>query len=110
MLNSWASHLSPANFPDNPRVFYPKRWIAKSDNGKEVLLHHPGFYPWGSGPRICPGMKFSQVEFCAVLVGILGRVRLVGDKEGVMEVLGGSVSEPLLLHLSGEVRVGVWER
>lgn len=23
--------------------------------------------PWGSGPRVCPGKKFAQVEFVAVI-------------------------------------------
>lgn len=55
-------------------------------------------------------MKFSQVEFCAVLVGISGRVKIVGQREGIMGVLGRSVSEPLLLHIDGEVRVKVVER
>lgn len=25
------------------------------------------FIPWADGPRVCPGQKFAQVEFVAVL-------------------------------------------
>jgi hypothetical protein len=55
-------------------------------------------------------MKFSQVEFCVVVVGMLSKARLVGERESVMRVLGGSVSEPLLLHVEGEIRLEVIER
>jgi hypothetical protein len=55
-------------------------------------------------------MKFSQVEFCAVLVDILGRVRINAGKEEVQKVLAGSVADPLLLHVRGEIRVSVEER
>jgi cytochrome P450 len=110
MLNTWSVHVSPYHFPNEPGKWDPMRWFVKSEDGKETLLHHQGFYPWGAGPRICPGMKFSQVEFCAVLVGVLRRCRVVGEKECVMRVLGDSVSEPLLLHVQGEVRVKVGER
>jgi hypothetical protein len=56
-------------------------------------------------------MKFSQVEFSAVLASVLRRVRvgLVEDgrgevekekeRERVMRVLRDSVAEPLLLHV-----------
>lgn len=30
-----------------------------------------GFYPWSGGPRVCPGQKFAQVEFVAVLACVL---------------------------------------
>ena len=52
-------------------------------------------------------MKFSQVEFCGVLVGVLGRVRLRAGRGEVERVLAGSVANPLLLHVEGEIRVSV---
>ncbi|KAI4664462.1 uncharacterized protein J4E88_010714 [Alternaria novae-zelandiae] len=89
MLNSWASHTSAANFPD-PLTWNPKRWTQSQSAGSskvtlpEILsseeLKHPktgsGFFAWGAGPRICPGMKFSQVEFCSVLSSVLKKVRV----------------------------------
>ncbi|KAK1917835.1 hypothetical protein P3342_000552 [Pyrenophora teres f. teres] len=116
MLNSWASHTSPAHFCD-PLVWDPKRWIQThgvSPNGPastDVLtaeeLKHPGsgsgFFAWGTGPRVCPGMKFSQVEFCGVLSSVLRRVRVEavgeGGKDNILSVLRDSYAEPLLLHV-----------
>jgi len=122
MLNSWASHTSAANFPD-PLTWNPKRWIQSqpSDSNKTALseipfaeeLKHPtnasGFFAWGAGPRICPGMKFSQVEFCSVLSSVLKKARVEvvcrdGEKVGVtgqkvMGILRDSCADPLLLHV-----------
>jgi cytochrome P450 len=44
------------------------------------------FNPWAAGPRVCPGKKFSQVEFVAVVARLFqkGRVTLkveAGEKQ-----------------------------
>jgi cytochrome P450 len=124
MLNSWACHTSATHFPE-PKTWNPKRWISSAD---EKLLHptsETSFYAWGSGPRICPGMKFSQVEFCAVLANVLGKVEVgldVQGKEGEVEwdvekeriksVLRDSVADPLLLHVNQpeELRLKIMKR
>ena len=37
----------------------------------------PGTYiPWSDGARVCPGKKFSQVEFVAVMVALFGSYRV----------------------------------
>jgi cytochrome P450 len=58
-----------------PLEFRPQRWIVTSDTGTESLfMPQPGtFLAWSSGPRICPGMKFSHVKFVAVISTILAR-------------------------------------
>lgn len=67
-------------------------------------------------------MKFSQVEFVGVLVGILGRVRVglvdngkgesEGERKRLLGVLGDSCADPLLLHIRKpeEVRIRVEKR
>ncbi|TVY45728.1 Cytochrome P450 [Lachnellula subtilissima] len=56
-----------------PYDWKPERWILKNemenDIGNEELLQPPlsSFMPWSSGPRVCPGKKFAQVEFVATL-------------------------------------------
>jgi hypothetical protein len=57
-------------------------------------------------------MKFSQVEFCAVLSSVLRRVKVRGEKEGVLKVLRDSVAEPLLLHIRRpeDLRIQIIER
>lgn len=55
----------------------PDRWIIASPNqglGEEEFLELKSgtFLPWADGPRVCPGKKFAQVEFVAVMVGLFG--------------------------------------
>lgn len=47
------------------------------------------YFPWSDGPQYCPGKKFAQVEFVAVLAGLFQshRARLA-KKEGDGEVVG----------------------
>ncbi|KAF2731462.1 cytochrome P450 [Polyplosphaeria fusca] len=75
-----ACHMNPTLYP-SPKLFNPSRWIespsSSSSLDEEVLLPHPlGFQPWSLGPRICPGMKFAQVEFAAVMATVLRKVRV----------------------------------
>ena len=53
--------------------FNPSRWIG-SDG--ELITPPSGTYlPWSGGPRVCPGMKMSQVEFVATLVTLFHSTR-----------------------------------
>lgn len=95
-----AIHTHPANFED-PLSWKPSRWIeimrpAPLSNHKsrraaeiprpetepgthtEVLMTPPAgtYFPWSDGPQNCLGMKFSQVEYVAVLATIFHRRRL----------------------------------
>jgi hypothetical protein len=66
-------------FP-NATVFNPKRWVNESD---EFIRPDQGYWPWSGGPRICPGMKFSQVEFVSAMSTVLrGSKLLPASKEG----------------------------
>lgn len=82
----YGGHLSPRWGPD-AHVFNPKRFIRKSAvTGEEELVVPPDtlFIPWLAGPRVCPGKKFSQVEFVAIVAQIFSvfRVEMVPkDKE-----------------------------
>ena len=42
--------------------------------------------PWYHGPRVCPGKKFSQVEYVAVMATIVSlyRIEPVGDVLGLL--------------------------
>ena len=40
------------------------------------------FIPWSGGPRVCPGMKFSQVEFASVMMTLFRRHKLEPVCEG----------------------------
>jgi cytochrome P450 len=77
-LNLTALHSMPRHWGSDSLVWRPDRWIIPSynENGLEhedFFQPTPGSYvPWAYGPRICPGKKFSQVEFVAVVACLLG--------------------------------------
>lgn len=92
-LNIHAAQTNPATFPA-PDIWNPKRWIdsptttSPSLLESESLISHPlGYLPWSSGPRICPGLKFAQVEFAAVLATVLRGARI--EPCGTAGVEGG---------------------
>lgn len=75
-VNNHAIQQDPHVWGDNSQHWLPERWISREDahSGNsglddETLLEYPAgaFIPWADGPRVCPGRKFSQVEFVAVL-------------------------------------------
>ena len=59
------------------------------------------FFPWSDGPHVCPGKRFAQVEFVAVLSTFLRRhsvepLRLEGEtssgaRKRVEDVLGDCI-------------------
>ncbi|KAE8556585.1 hypothetical protein EYB25_001287 [Talaromyces marneffei] len=53
--------------------FNPKRWFDGNNN----LIKPPKdtFLPWSAGPRVCPGMKMSQVEFVATMATLYRNAR-----------------------------------
>jgi hypothetical protein len=93
-LNIHAMHTAPSTYPSH-KTWNPKRWITSTapaartvlslsstlQNEKLVYLER-GFVPWASGPRICPGMKFAQVEFTAVLGTVLRRAWIAPSVKG----------------------------
>ncbi|KAL5378613.1 hypothetical protein DPSP01_009024 [Paraphaeosphaeria sporulosa] len=99
-LNIHAMHTSPSAYP-SPKVWNPKRWITSTAPAtqpasslssilqNEKLVHmERGFAPWASGPRVCPGMKFAQVEFSAALATVLRRAWIAPSIKG-----GGDAEE-----------------
>lgn len=71
---------NPDLWGDDVAQFRPDRWIKEAGKpGDEAFNSSPGlveFVAWAIGPRVCPGKKFSQVEFVAVLASVLGRYRV----------------------------------
>ncbi|KAL1643698.1 hypothetical protein SLS58_004713 [Diplodia intermedia] len=101
----------------------PARWIEAGDEG-ETFKPAPvkgSFIPWADGPRVCPGKKFSQVEFVAVVAAVVRghRVEVVreegeGEEEArkrVLEVVEETVSGATLFMKNPEkVRVRIVKR
>ena len=69
-INSHGLHCDENTWGHDALEWRPARWIvSSSDPGKEELFEpSPGtFVGFGAGPRICPGKKFSQVQFVATM-------------------------------------------
>lgn len=97
-MPNFSVHLLPEYWGADSQEFRPSRWIASSrnalqssgttaetyDSGKifelEEIAPPPiakeSFFPWSLGARNCPGKKFSQVEFVAVISYILYSYRV----------------------------------
>ncbi|RAH58946.1 cytochrome P450 monooxygenase [Aspergillus piperis CBS 112811] len=68
-------HIHPQYWED-PLTWKPSRWITKSaassDVSEEIIApSRSTYFPWSDGPQNCPGNKFSQVEFVAVMAALL---------------------------------------
>lgn len=90
-----AMHTHPRHWGSNSLAWEPSRWIipastSSSNPATETFLEFPKannpFIAWSGGARVCPGRKFSQVEFVGVLVGLfkdykVKPVQLEGESE-----------------------------
>lgn len=78
-----ALHTHPTYWSPDPLVWRPSRWIMPSaSRGHDhrptsetefETLKEPQkgtFLPWSEGAHVCPGKKFSQVEFVAVMAAL----------------------------------------
>ena len=75
-----AVQTHPKYWQPEPLRWKPARWIKTGNSvsstldrvkvldGEELFVPRKGTYlPWSEGPQICPGKKFAQVEFVAVI-------------------------------------------
>ncbi|OJJ42217.1 hypothetical protein ASPZODRAFT_137409 [Penicilliopsis zonata CBS 506.65] len=63
---SQSLHMDASIWGPDVSEFNPARWIDQT-TGQPVTPERGAFLPWSGGPRVCPGMKMSQVEFVATL-------------------------------------------
>lgn len=89
-----AVHTHPKFWSPDPLVWRPSRWISSSATAKpnalsgqiacEQLYSPPKgvYFPWSEGLQNCPGRKYAQVEFSAVLMCLFKshRVEVVPEK------------------------------
>lgn len=74
--NHIALPTQPRYWGDDALEWKPSRWIestrsTESFDDESVMTPKKGsFVAWSEGVRICPGKKFSQVEFVASIVAI----------------------------------------
>ncbi|CAN8102676.1 unnamed protein product [Discula destructiva] len=85
-LATYSVHLMPEYWGPDAKEWKPARWIqTPSTNDStstlaekleaETIAPPPiakeTFFPWSMGARDCPGKKFAQVEFVAVMASVL---------------------------------------
>ena len=118
-----AIHTNPSYWGPDALAFRPSRFITSAGETlkHEELLQPPAgnFIPWASGPRVCPGKKFAQVEFVAVTAKLFMKHRVspkleVGEtKEMAAERVRKCVSDSginITLSMKHPERVRlVWE-
>jgi cytochrome P450 len=74
IINVSGLNTLPTYWGTDTLIFRPDRWIDEHD---ELFQPPPGaFVPWASGPRVCPGKKFAQVEFVAVIARLFLKYRV----------------------------------
>lgn len=69
-LFQWVIHRDPRFYRD-PKAFRPERWLGEEAQS----LPRFAYFPFGGGPRICPGAHFAVVEAKVVLAMLLPRFR-----------------------------------
>ncbi|MCJ1439481.1 hypothetical protein MMC27_008875 [Xylographa pallens] len=79
-LNNAAVQCDKKFWGPNSRTWCPGRWIQTDGaDDVETFAQTPAgaYLPWASGPRVCPGKKFSQVEFVAAIACLMHQHRVV---------------------------------
>jgi cytochrome P450 len=97
IISQWVIHRSPKLY-DFPNEFRPERWLVEQPVQQVPL----SFFPFGAGPRQCPGRDFA-IESMVVMLAVLlqnGSFELVTQGMPVPEVkLTLRPRPPLMMHV-----------
>ncbi len=78
IMLSRPSALDAATFPD-PMAFRPERWLGEHAESADDTRR--SIFPFGGGPRYCPGRYLAMVEIKMVAAMALGRFRVSLDAD-----------------------------
>lgn len=73
-IASQSMHMDESIWGPDVDDFNPARWVD-SVTGQILSPVKGSFLPWSGGPRVCPGMKMSQVEFVATIATLFSTKR-----------------------------------
>lgn len=80
-LNLVSIHSDPKSWGEDALTWKPSRFIVSLHGEERLVSPSDGsFVPWVSGPRVCPGKKFSQVEFVAVIATTFRNSRVRAER------------------------------
>lgn len=113
----YGGHLSP-RWGSDAEAFDPKRFVSCSASGVEELIvpQGPVYSPWLLGPRVCPGKKFSQVEFVALIAQVQSKWRIEvaatgqdteAARENLLKILGNEKYFNISTHLRHPDAAGI---
>ncbi|KAK4495698.1 hypothetical protein PRZ48_012966 [Zasmidium cellare] len=133
--NRWSGRKEPAeqrtkSHTSTALYFDPERWLDNPSLINDEKLNVPRFFPFGQGPRQCPGERFAMVEMTSVFATLYKNysVELVvseeklnacgGDKnaawesarEDAIRTLGDDIVANINLELWKELPIRVVER
>ncbi|KAF2014342.1 cytochrome P450 monooxygenase-like protein, partial [Aaosphaeria arxii CBS 175.79] len=89
-INLTALHTLPSTWGEEPLDWNPERFFASKttypeDSGFDAELLIPDttkyYLPWAYGSKVCPGKKFSQVEFVAALAMLFQRHQVTVERK-----------------------------
>jgi cytochrome P450 len=78
ILPQWLMHRDD-RFWENAESFDPTRWLESSDRPQFA------YFPFGGGPRICPGKRVGLQQMTIALATMIGRVTLECDPHTPMQ-------------------------
>lgn len=93
VLSPWHVHRHE-RFWDRPDAFDPDRW---QDPAAKAATRE-AWFPFSSGPRVCPGAGFAMIEGPLILALLLRRLRFTTTDEAPVPVA----------HLTVRSRSGIW--
>ncbi|CAH9069860.1 unnamed protein product [Cuscuta europaea] len=70
IVNAWAIGRDPKVWED-PETFWPERFMNESGAAADVHGNHYELLPFGSGRRVCPGVRFGLVNVTHSLAALL---------------------------------------
>jgi cytochrome P450 len=85
----WATQRDPRFYRD-PERFRPERWLGQ----EAAQLPRFAYFPFGGGPRICPGAHFSLLEAKVTLALLLPRFRFELLRKGPPTLLPSVTVRP----------------
>lgn len=86
IMSPWIVHRHPSIWSE-PNQFIPERFLRNPSR------NHPGYLPFGLGPRMCIGRDFALVESVAVVAGIAREIQLDANGSKV-DVLASVTMRP----------------
>jgi cytochrome P450 len=77
-VNNAAVQMDEATWGSNNLTWRPQRWLEAATDTTSYTPIEPSmnYIPWASGPRVCPGKKFSQVEHTAAIACLFHKYKV----------------------------------